>query len=201
MGDDRIRFGTAQTFDVVVGNSGLNDAYGVPVWIGGAPKSGSLALAFPAIERPPESPDGAPIEWTADSTRTEGPDGLMMPLFLPYVPAGRTRLLQVTASAAQEPGMRLTVRANPSYFDSSLTAIATADYAALVESFLPGVGIEPGSLTGNEISADFTSFLDSRVAGVGHGPRSAARRQRLGRTAEQPQCVEGHRHGADAQDR
>jgi hypothetical protein len=115
VGRTAIRPNRAQTFTVMFGNRGDVDALGVPLWIGGIPKSATWNLGFD-IAPPPSD-----IDWSEVPTYLETEDDIRLPIFIPLIPPGFTGTLKIelTVPAGEE---RFDLRAwvNPCYFHSPM---------------------------------------------------------------------------------
>jgi hypothetical protein len=94
IGLDRIRVGTAQSYYLVVTNSGNVDAVGVPVWVQ-VPSDVELSIGFDLAQAPnalsPNTQSGSaiPYQVTVGNSTIAG-------IYMPYASAGSTTVLPIT---------------------------------------------------------------------------------------------------------
>jgi uncharacterized delta-60 repeat protein len=109
-----IRPQTEQTYYIVYGNSGNMDAYGVPVWLGGIPKDATVKFGWDIRPKPLEGED--PSDLDDVSPFIERGSEKLVPLYVPYIPAGQTGSLKITLSVPTTAPFTLVSWANPPEF-------------------------------------------------------------------------------------
>lgn len=119
IGRDTIRLGVPQTYNLIYGNRGNIDAVGVPLWIGGIPNDASVQLGFNLLT-PALLPGQGPVSWNEIPTLVKDNNEKYLPLFVPLVPAGSTKTLQIKLAVPMQEQFQLRSWLNSPYFQSPL---------------------------------------------------------------------------------
>lgn len=112
-----IRSNSASRFTIVCGNHGNTDAYGVPLFISGIPSDANVGLEFGLIPVPrtPGMPDE--LDPNAVSPVINTPQGKVLALIVPVIPAGSTASFEFTISAPTNGKFTLFVTATAPLLD------------------------------------------------------------------------------------
>jgi Tol biopolymer transport system component len=119
-GRTNIKGGVPQSLTFVYGNRGNDDAFGVPVWVGGIPDNTTLTPDFPIA--PPPGPAGAPpYDWNQipDVDLPEPGGTTAQGYFIPDIPAGATVTLEFTVVAPAGSTLDLHSWYNPPVSDAA----------------------------------------------------------------------------------
>jgi hypothetical protein len=164
IGRDAIRVGRPQAFNIVYGNRGNIDAVGVPLWIGGIPNDATVSLGFEIT--PPLVEGQRAINWSQVPTHFESNGEKVFPLFLPLVPAGQSRVLQLSLTVATTRQFQLRAWVNPPYFQSPMNPKTVDCYLAIGSVVLNGLGLIPGVPDPKCAEAIVLASLNSFVTAV-----------------------------------
>ena len=91
-----IRSNSASRFTVVVGNHGNTDAYGVPIFVSGIPSAADVSLQFGLISVPRTPGMPEELDPNAIPPVIQTPEGKVIALVVPVIPAGTTVSYQFT---------------------------------------------------------------------------------------------------------
>jgi len=100
IGRSRILRGRETKFYVIYGNRGNVDAFFVPVWVTGIPLDATIDLKFNFIPQP-QLPGLPPTDYASIPPILDTPSDRRVPLLIPIVPAGQTRVLLITIKTQQ----------------------------------------------------------------------------------------------------
>jgi hypothetical protein len=182
LGRDFIRVSREQPFIILYGNRGNTDAIGVAVYIR-FPKFLKWQLGFTLATPPRLLANQQTIDFNQAPIHVENDQDVVIPLFVPYILAGRTGTLPIRITAPQEfLGESFEIRASisepffiPSPASSGEPGIVgqPSFNASLIGATKPGPGISPLNL--NKPAADcILGLIDATLNGIGVRAPAAA---------------------------
>ena len=197
IGRSRILRGRETKFYVVYGNRGNVDAFFVPLWVAGIPLDATIGLKFGLIPQP-QLPGLPPTDYASIPPILDTPSDRRVPLLIPIVPAGQTRVLLITIKTQQpafaletvigEPwmqpvaGLRLSapgaLEASQAFIDDLTDCIATlfkTVFSEILDQLLP---LDCVDLVGNVLASQLPNFfgnmLDASQSTAGSGEEAFA---------------------------
>jgi hypothetical protein len=147
LGRPVVRAGTPSLFYFYLGNRGNVDAAGVPFWIEITADS-TWEFGF-EITPPPLLAGEEPIDWSEEPIHVATEEGILIPLYIPVVPPGSIRILEMFLTASTVEEFQLRTWMNSPFFYNSYDENASASYDERI------------SASDNE---GFNEFYDDRVS-------------------------------------
>jgi hypothetical protein len=93
IGRTKIRAGSFTTFNLNFGNRGSVDAFAIPITLRGIPQDATVKLGF-SLSQPAAPVGQVPIDWSQVPPTFQAGDEQVLPLLVPFIPAGSAGTLQ-----------------------------------------------------------------------------------------------------------